>query len=270
MENNLNAQQLTLVADFISSMNNLINGKFILADVKIAEVLKKIEDSEALFRFVSESLINFSFEKELRKAEIKNRFNGGVFKLPNESHLIVALVFCLLVEFDAKRIDFYDFIKENFPTLDNKGDQKAFSETILVPFRDIIARFFGLSKEDNEALIKELKAEIVKEQQEEERQQEILEVEKTREDTLFENITQIEQNILQIVEDDIKIKEGVREDLIFILKAMIYSNKYQDLKIVNALLVSFESMSHKIASIKFVYSELKQILLDYYRESMEN
>jgi len=45
---------------------------------------------------------------------------------------------------------------------------------------------------------------------------------------------------------------------------MIYSNKYRDFKILNALLISFEHLTSKIKSIQFVYDELKDIILKYY------
>jgi type III secretion system FlhB-like substrate exporter len=258
------AQDITKAADFISSINNLINGKFILADVKIAQVLKKIEDSPALFEYIQQSLIGFSFERDFRKSEITNRFNGGVFKLPAEEKTAIALIFCLLVEFDSKSIDFYEFIKDNFPTLDNKGDYHAFSETVLVPFRDVVAFRFGLSKEDNVDVIKELRGEVSKEILEEEKQREIKIQEKTKEDLLFEDMHRIEKHLLEIIKSDPKIKPDKKENLVFILKAMIYSNKYKDLKIINALLVSFEFLGKKINSIRFVYDELKGLIIDYY------
>ena len=52
-------------------------------------------------------------------------------------------MFCLLVECDAKRMDFYNFISENFAS-ENKSDAyKLFSQKILVPFRDAIASHFA-------------------------------------------------------------------------------------------------------------------------------
>ena len=264
MEANIKAQELKKVADFISSINNLIHGKFILADVKINEVLNKINESEELYHFVQEKLINFNFEKELRKAEIKNRFNGGLFKLPTGEREATALSFCLLVEFDAKRIDFYDFIKENFPTLDNKGDYKVFAEVVLTPLRDSVAKFFGLSKDDNQAIIKELEQKAEQELLVEEVEEEPVEEVKTSKQILFEELLKIEKHLLEIIESDPRIKVSQKEDIMFILKAMIYANKYEDLKILNALLVSFEHLTKKVQSIRFVYDELKQIILNYY------
>ena len=265
MEANIKAQELKKVADFISSINNLIHGKFILADVKINEVLNKINDSAELYHFIQEKLINFNFEKELRKAEIKNRFNGGLFKLPAGERETTALSFCLLVEFNAKHIDFYDFIKENFPTLDNKGDHKAFAEVVLAPLRDAVAKYFGLSKDDNEQVLKDLEAKAEQEIMEEQMQEEEpVEEVKSSKQILFEDIIKVEKHLLEIIENDFKIKMSQKEDIIFVLKAMIYANKYEDLKILNALLVSFEHLTKKVHSIRFVYDELKQLILNYY------
>ena len=264
MEANVKAQEMKKVADFISSINNLINGKFILADVKINEVLNKIEGSDALFRYIQEQLIGFHFEKELRKAEVKNRFNGGVFKLPNGEGESVALSFCLLVEFDSKHIDFYEFIKENFPTLDNKGDYQAFSQTVLAPLRDNIAKQFGLSKDDNESILKELEKKVQEELiQEELDEQEEVEV-KNKEEELFNDIEKIERHLLEIITNDPKIKQTQKEDIIYLLKSMLYSNKYRDVRLLSGFLISFEHLTKKVHSIQFVYEELKKIVVNYY------
>jgi hypothetical protein len=269
MDKPVGAQELKKVADFIASINNLIHGKFILADVKINEVLNKIDQSEALFRFIQEQLIGFHFEKELRKAEVKNRFNGGVFKLPNGEKESVALAFCLLVEFDTKHLDFYEFIKENFPTLDNKGDYQVFAETVLAPLRDSIAKQFGLSKDDNEGVLKELEQKAQEEQEQKEQELEEEQEEKNKEDELFLEIEKIERHLLDIVKNDPKIKEHKKEDLIYLLKAMIYANKYRDFKLISAFLVSFEHLTKKVRSKWFVYEELKNVILRYY-ESQKN
>ena len=103
-------EELSKIAQFIAGCNDMINGKFILADVKITKVLNNIAESEELYRFISECMNNFDFIKELHRAEMKNSLNSGAFTPPQEPEKLVAFVFCLLVECDAKRIDFYSFI----------------------------------------------------------------------------------------------------------------------------------------------------------------
>ena len=51
-----------------------------------------IATNNSLYNYIKKCLIEFSFEKELSRAEVKNRFNNGVFKLPAEKDKIVAFV----------------------------------------------------------------------------------------------------------------------------------------------------------------------------------
>ena len=108
---NVSNEELTKIAQFIASCNDMINGKFILADIKITKILNMIANSTELYNYVKECLIDYDFSREYHRAEVKNRLNNGVFTVPNMPNTLVAFVFCLLVECDAKRIDFYNFIQ---------------------------------------------------------------------------------------------------------------------------------------------------------------
>lgn len=155
--------ELSKIAQFIAGCNDMINGKFILADVKITKVLNIIAESEELYRYISECMNGFDFIKELHRAEMKNSLNGGSFTAPQQPEKLVAFVFCLLVECDAKRIDFYSFINENFISKDRSDIYAKFANTLLLPFRDIIASHFGLndfSQEQYGALEDEYKNQI--------------------------------------------------------------------------------------------------------------
>ena len=138
-------EELTKITQFIAGCNDMINGKFILADVKITKVLNIIAESEELYRFITECMNGFDFSKELHRAEMKNSLNGGSFTAPQQPEKLVAFVFCLLVECDAKRIDFYTFINENFISKDRSDVYSKFANTLLLPFRDIISNHFGFS-----------------------------------------------------------------------------------------------------------------------------
>ncbi|MGN1208448.1 MAG: hypothetical protein ACI4TI_03165, partial [Christensenellales bacterium] len=151
---------LVKISEFISSVDGLINGKFILADIKISNILKMIAENRSLYAFIKNCLIDFSFDKELSRAEVKNRFNNGEFKLPVEKHKIVAFVFCLLVECDAKRMDFYGFINENFKSERDLSEYANFAKTVLIPFKETIVNEF-LNK------VEEIETENVKEPEKE-------------------------------------------------------------------------------------------------------
>ena len=137
-------EELMKISQFMASCDDMIKGKFILADVKIAKILNMIAESQELYRFISECMIGYDFLREYHKAEVKNNLNGGVFSVPSEPSKLVAFVFCLLVECDAKRIDFYAFINENFNGEDRTETYNKFANQLLVPFKQAIANRFGV------------------------------------------------------------------------------------------------------------------------------
>ena len=145
-------EELSKISQFIASVDDMINGKFILADVKITKVLNMIANSEELYRYISECMVGFDFSREFHRAEVKNNLNGGTFSAPSEPEKLVSFVFCVLVECDAKRLDFYNFINENFSKDGKCSAYKLFATTLLVPFKETIANHFGLSAVSYEAI----------------------------------------------------------------------------------------------------------------------
>lgn len=145
-------EELSKIAQFVASCDDMINGKFILADVKITKVLNMIASSEELYRYISECMVGFDFAREYHRAEVKNSLNGGSFAVPSDEAKLVAFVFCILVECDAKRLDFYNFINENFGRESKSNAYNNFASTLLVPFKEIIASHFGLGGVSNQTL----------------------------------------------------------------------------------------------------------------------
>lgn len=279
-------EELTKVTQFVASCNDMINGKFILADIKIAKILNMIAESEELYNYIKDCLIDFDFGKELRRAEAKNRLNNGSFSVPHSASALVSLVFCLLVECDAKRIDFYSFINENFATINRTEAYKNFAEQLLVPFRDIISSYFGIgvSQQNLDSMTNsyrnDLKTEPIFESESsyEQNYQEIYhDYQKAKQETTIINddedddnektwrqIADICENIENAVYTDRKLKQYLREELIYIIKTIKYSTKYKDIRIVSALVTAFDEMSKKCKNVQFVFGELKNLILNLY------
>ena len=238
---------LIKISEFINSVEGLINGKFILADIKISNLLNMIATNSALYNYIKKCLIEFSFEKELSRAEVKNRFNNGEFKLPPEREKIVAFVFCLLVECDAKRMDFFGFINDNFKANKNMSEYNNFAQSVLVPFKDIIIEHFY--NENNE----------------EDNQEEIIEQEEVVEEfNIFNNLKEILTNLLDNITLDRKIKQQDKENLNYIINNIIYSMKYEDLNIINAFIAVLDILADKFAVLRLPLKDIKSELLNYY------
>lgn len=137
------------VLNFIGACNELINGKFILADIKISKILRSISESNEIYNLIAEGMINYDFDKEFAKAVVKDSAGVEKFVLPEEAEKIIPLVFCLLVEIDSKRINFNDFVKAQFPLASNQNEEyAAFAKTIIIPFRNAVAAEFGIEAKD--------------------------------------------------------------------------------------------------------------------------
>lgn len=244
---------LIKISEFINSVEGLINGKFILADIKISNLLNMIATNSALYNYIKKCLIEFSFEKELSRAEVKNRFNNGEFKLPPEREKIVAFVFCLLVECDAKRMDFFGFINENFQTTKNMSEYSNFAQSVLVPFKDIIIEHFYNGNEEKEQNIEE---NIQNENEENE-------VNIIRTD-IFSSLKEILTNVLDNITIDRKIKQHDKENLNYIINNIIYSMKYEDMNIVNAFIAVLDILADKYAVLRLPLKDIKSELLNYY------
>lgn len=144
--NNINKDT---IINFISACNELVNGKFILADIKISKILRAISESTDIYNLIAENMINYDFDKEFAKAVVKDSQGIEKFVLPEEDEKIIPLVFCLLVELDSKRINFNDFIKAQFPLATNQNEEYvAFAKTIIIPFRNAVANYFGLDPKE--------------------------------------------------------------------------------------------------------------------------
>ena len=90
------------VINFINACNELIHGKFILADIKISKILKSITESTEIYNLIDEYMINYNFDLEFQKAVVKDSAGNERFVLPDENEKIIPLVFGLLVEIDSK------------------------------------------------------------------------------------------------------------------------------------------------------------------------
>ncbi len=347
-------EELSKISQFISSCDDMVNGKFILADVKITKILNMIAGSEELYRYISECLVSYDFLREYHRAEVKNGLNGGVFAVPTEPNKLVAFVFCLLVECDAKRIDFYSFINENFKGENKSEAYQNFAAKLLVPFKEIIASHFalsGVSEQEVSNLTKHYREDLQEEpifndnfgqtnydnpnfqnqsgyiQNEYQSQninpnqneffgngygslqsfqntqfaqnsnfeqesylnenqnvdtsninqhnfnesniqnQDAFDAPTSKFQAKMENlkkskdvwteIVDICSNIESSVYAERHLKQYLKDELLYILKAIKYSTKYKDVKIVSALVTAFDELSKKYRSIQFTFGELK-------------
>ena len=102
---------------FISAGEDLILSKYILADVKIANLLKAIAQSETLLALFKNCLTGFDYKSAKKKYLVKSPYlssDKGEFVLPKNSRELLAFGFYTLMDIDSKNVQLSDFINKYF------------------------------------------------------------------------------------------------------------------------------------------------------------
>lgn len=288
------------VTNFINACNELVEGKFILADIKISKILKAISESTDVYNLIAESMINYDFDKEFAKAVVKDSNGIEKFQLPDEDEKIIPLIFCLLVEMDSKRINFNEFVKVQFPLANNQNEEyQAFAKTIIIPFRNAVANYFDVDIETTNKLaedeelrniidekIKEHLLEKELQEQDDEEQETIIvkttTIEPIQSDSLVgavllaekqrqedEEIRLLFDRILRLVRilDDKSayIKNPLKKSNITLLIDALYeAYEIKNVKIIIALVMALNNFAGSERSMRGEIKELNTICYDFY------
>ncbi len=127
---------------FVERVDELIDSKYILADIKIAGLLKAIATADTLLALFKNCLTDFDYAVAQKKYLVKSKYlseNKGEFILPPNSRELLAFIFYVLVEIDAKRIDLGEFInKYFFEDGSFSSGYNAFINAMIKPFKNSV------------------------------------------------------------------------------------------------------------------------------------
>lgn len=131
---------------FLSACDELIAGKFILADTKIGDLLKTVASSEELTTLFAAVTDKFDYgtakRAYLRFPAAPGAAHGAAF-LPAERGDVLAFIFCLLVEFDSGTMKLNDFLLRYFYEDGSYTASYAlFADRMIRPFRNIVQDCF--------------------------------------------------------------------------------------------------------------------------------
>lgn len=127
------------LAYFTESVNTLIEGKLILIDKHIAQVLKCVATSPTLRLTLADTVKTMSYATEFSRARVTWTRSDGVvesrLKLPLDRKRMFAFVVCLLTEVDSGRRNILEFLKEYYNDVNNDASYARFAEEVLKPFK---------------------------------------------------------------------------------------------------------------------------------------
>ena len=123
---------------FNKKTDELIRAKYLLADVKIGEVLKSIASSELLYDVFSHFSEGYDYSEDKARA-FQEQDGKGVFTMPENEGDLIAFVFFLLLEIDGKKEDLFSICKKYFPSEEsNQVSYERFCASVIVPFKEIV------------------------------------------------------------------------------------------------------------------------------------
>lgn len=244
-------ENFELIEQFTQSCNDIIDGKFILADMKIANLFKFIDGKMELCDLFARALQNFNFDKEFAKSKLSNGIKGHSFKMPDDSVKIIAMVYSLLQDANCKKLDLYSFINTFFEGGNEGNTNLAYNNfclQVLVPFRDLVVSVL----EDKFELAPIPKPEPSYD----------AEIEMDMDP--FTRLELIIDQILDSIRYEPKIKEEQKQELYIILKALKQASQMRSLSIIGAIAIGLDYLIKKVKSAKYFYAELQDCLSDLY------
>ncbi len=194
---------------FLEKVDDFINGKYILADIKIVNILKVIASSDTLLALFRNCLTDFDFNQAKKKYLVKSQYTSndkGEFILPPNSRELLAFVFNILVDIDGKRINFAEFISRYFYEDGSfSAGYSAFINSMIKPFRNSVKMLMesvidGKLQDPVEALMEE---EQKRAKESEEKQKQLKKEKELSEKSYGESIKAIRAILLK---DKTKIK----------------------------------------------------------------
>ena len=257
---NITEEEKLKILEFYKSCDDMIDGRFILSDTKVSNILKCVVKSEVLYNLYSLCMKDFNFHQTLDRSLANNPANGGYFVMTDDEKEIIAFVTCLLLEVDKKNINLQTFVTENFFNSNGYNiSYNNFAITILVAYKTAIKNLVGVDE----------KGKIIETEDFSKNQVTIDEtIEQVEADQntkiLFANLVMNIQDLANAINEESKIKYNEKEELIIITKALHRAVHIEELLIINALLVPLEHMLKKYKKLKAIYENIKLLIADIY------
>lgn len=279
MANNQNIEK------FLSACDELITGKFLVAENKIQKVLGLLAETPEVYSLVAECMEHFNRDREMGKAFVQGAGGRFLCIMPEEEYKVIALAFCTLADINVGKINFMEFVKRFF-TEGEENCYKNFIAQMIIPFRNLIAEAFGYPKIDL-ANPKEEKAEETPEEKKPEEKQpvymdedmanKVLKFPTIRNMDRVDSVTGLEklctvcQKICaQMLEELESMRRDYHtEELLTICYALIMASADQDLDMLRGLTIGLKYAGKGTRSIKYLIRELEENI-DKFVDALNN
>ncbi len=117
------------LGEFLDACEAIKNSKFVVAEPKIAALLKAIADNKQLYSMFSAALYGFDY-----KTAFSECIGNGGFVLPSEPKKAIALVFRILLDIDTGKMSLQNFLEAYFYSVSVNESFARFCLEVIAPF----------------------------------------------------------------------------------------------------------------------------------------
>ena len=228
----MNNQVVHDLINFNTACDDFVNGKYILADVKISSLLNIIAEDNKLRNIVASTLEDYDFKEKLINAT-KSEGNGYILILPTDEKEIIAFVYSLFYRFNNKTIDFYDFISQYYKSDDENPGKEFynFANAIITPFKNAINSIYS-------------KRHVIVESDD---------YQKNYYNKLITTVKLIVKNI-----DNYKLKMNEKEEFTMLLNSLYLASQKNDKKLVFSLMIGLDYFTRCNKRTRNAYLSLEE------------
>lgn len=214
---------------FNDACEDFLQGKYILANLKIKGLLNTINNSNQLSDILDVALDEIDFNITFSQSVTSE---GLV--LPTEDKQVIGYCYHILYNINAGTISFLDFLNKYFSYNHDFDQFKLFADTIIKPFKEAVNRMFAKTYSISETI--------------------------DYQSNVYHKLISISQIHIDNI-DNIKLKEIEKEELVLLLNALITQCEKSDKKQVYALMVGLEYFVKCNKKAKDIYLQLKDCFI---------
>ncbi|MBE5733736.1 MAG: hypothetical protein E7347_01650 [Clostridiales bacterium] len=243
---------------FLERCDEFIDSKYILADVKLANLLKAIASSDTLLALFQNCLTDFDYFGAQKKYLVKSQHlssDKGEFVMPPNSRELLAFIFNVLVDIDAKRINLNDFLNKYF-FVDGScsSSYDAFINAMIKPFKNSVKILMdsvieGKLQDPVEALTEEEERRAREKEEREQTEQRERELLKKSYGASVKNIKELLLVDKQKIKAS-KLKEDVKEEIILIIDMLANVITSED---KDAITYAYVAYKYMVKSKPFIF-----------------
>ncbi len=225
-------QNIHELIPFNTACEEFIAGKYILADMKIASILRIIANDEKIKNIISSAIEDYDFAKAFENAS-KEYDTGFKLVLPTNENEIIAFVYNLLYRFNSKMLDFYDFIARYYKVEGEVSGKEFynFANAIIIPFRDAINDIYS-------------KRHVI--------------VDTDDYQTNYYNKIMSTIRVIANDIDNLKLKMNEKEEFTMLLNSLYLASEKNDKKLVYSLMIALDYFTRVNKKIRTTYLALEE------------